>query len=410
MPNVRGIPHSKSDLKAVRIFRGLSIYKVRGSRYWYVRVWYSDAKKYRVKGTGETSRIEARAAAIDFARTILQAEQAVPVEFTFKQYAIKCLEKGSRLAAQGDRHIGTVKAIGWALQNNDWGLLRWFGRKDVRKIGTRDFNAYMEDLSQRRPELSTSSRNSIMSAFRNVMKAALEEGAIDAVPATPGTKQVDNPRPFFRFFPLVPEKDDALKRLLAEAKAMADEKVTIRGVPVTDELHDLIAFLVQSFLRPLVSELYAIRHNDVTVSEEPLGLTLVIRHGKTGHRVAVTMPEAVETYRRARQRYPWAQGEDYVFLPQYPNRTTAGQIIQREFRALLARTGLQRDVHTGKPHTIYSLRHTAICKRLVDSGGKVNIFTLAKNAGTSVDQIERFYARHLPLSKELWANLQSFGQ
>jgi hypothetical protein len=31
-----------------------------------------------------------------------------------------------------------------------------------------------------------------------------------------------------------------------------------------------------------------------------------------------------------------------------------------------------------------------------------------QNAGTSVDQIERFYARHLPLSKEFWANLQSF--
>jgi hypothetical protein len=31
----------------------------------------------------------------------------------------------------------------------------------------------------------------------------------------------------------------------------------------------------------------------------------------------------------------------------------------------------------------------------VDS--KVNIFNRAKNAGTSVDQIERFYARHLPL-------------
>ena len=70
---------------------------------------------------------------------------------------------------------------------------------------------------------------------------------------------------------------------------------------------------------------------------------------------------------------------------------------------------VQRDAHIGEPHAIYSLRHTAICKWLVDSGGKVNIFTLAKNAGTSVDQIERFYARHLPLSKELWANLQSFG-
>ena len=47
--------------------------------------------------------------------------------------------------------------------------------------------------------------------------------------------------------------------------------------------------------------------------------------------------------------------------------------------------------------------------RLVLSGGQVNIYTLAKNAGTSVDQIERFYASRLPLSKELVKNLHSFG-
>ena len=41
--------------------------------------------------------------------------------------------------------------------------------------------------------------------------------------------------------------------------------------------------------------------------------------------------------------------------------------------------------------------------------GKVNIFNLAKNAGTSVEQIERFYAKHLPLSREMAKNLQSFG-
>jgi hypothetical protein len=43
------------------------------------------------------------------------------------------------------------------------------------------------------------------------------------------------------------------------------------------------------------------------------------------------------------------------------------------------------------------------------SEGKVNIFTLAKNAGTSVSQIERFYARNLPISAELVKNLQSYG-
>lgn len=47
--------------------------------------------------------------------------------------------------------------------------------------------------------------------------------------------------------------------------------------------------------------------------------------------------------------------------------------------------------------------------RIILSEGKVNIFNLAKNAGTSVDQIERFYARNLPLSKEMARNLQSFG-
>ena len=60
--------------------------------------------------------------------------------------------------------------------------------------------------------------------------------------------------------------------------------------------------------------------------------------------------------------------------------------------------------------SIYSLRHTAICMRLVLSHGQVNIYSLAKNAGSSVNQIERFYAKRLPISKELMENLQSFGR
>jgi hypothetical protein len=43
------------------------------------------------------------------------------------------------------------------------------------------------------------------------------------------------------------------------------------------------------------------------------------------------------------------------------------------------------------------------------SKGHVNIYRSAKNAATSVNQIERFYARNLPLSAELVRNLQSFG-
>jgi hypothetical protein len=110
------------------------------------------------------------------------------------------------------------------------------------------------------------------------------------------------------------------------------------------------------------------------------------------------------------QRYPEAGGEDYIFLPHYTNRATAARIFQRQFNQLLATTGLKHDAVTDSDRSIYSLRHTAICMRIILSHGKVNIFNLAKNAGTSVEQIERFYARHLPLSREMAKNLQSFGE
>jgi hypothetical protein len=85
-------------------------------------------------------------------------------------------------------------------------------------------------------------------------------------------------------------------------------------------------------------------------------------------------------------------------------------VVQRQFNALLEHAGLGIDPYTKKKHTLYSLRHTAICMRIINSHGKVNIFNLAKNAGTSVDQIERFYAKYLPLSREMALNLQSFGE
>ena len=77
---------------------------------------------------------------------------------------------------------------------------------------------------------------------------------------------------------------------------------------------------------------------------------------------------------------------------------------------LLEETGLKMDTVLQTERTIYSLRHTAICMRIILSQGRVNIFNLAKNAGTSVEQIERFCARNLPFSPELAKNLQSFGE
>ena len=182
-----------------------------------------------------------------------------------------------------------------------------------------------------------------------------------------------------------------------------------RPLPVTDELYDIILFLTHSFVRPIVSELYAIKHTDVTVAESLKRLIVVVRDGKTGFRTANTMPGAVAVYERTRKRNRDARDEDYIFSPRHQNRITACRIIQRQFKELLTRAKVEDDPISGMKHTMYSLRHTAICMRIILSEGQVNIFNLAKNAGTSVDQIERFYARNLPLSKEMAINLQSFG-
>jgi hypothetical protein len=316
VPSRSGKP---SDLSAIKIYKGVSIYKVQGSQYWYVRVWDRDRKRYVVKGTGETSVIRARQAAQDHALSLLKQEQPVERQFTFHNFALKCLSKNEALAGKGDRNIGYVKSIKWSLQNADWGLLKWFGSKDVRKITTRDFTQYMEYLTKKRPDLTGSTKNTIMASFRNVLKMARDDGAIDVIPNTPRTKQRDNPRPFFRFYPLVSRKDDAYKKVLDSAKRMARERVTIRGIAVTDELYDLVLFLAHSFVRPVVSELYAIRHSDVTVAESPKRLIVLVRNGKTGFRAANTMPGAVAVYERIRKRYPDANDEDYIFLPQYKN-------------------------------------------------------------------------------------------
>jgi hypothetical protein len=47
--------------------------------------------------------------------------------------------------------------------------------------------------------------------------------------------------------------------------------------------------------------------------------------------------------------------------------------------------------------------------RIILSHGKVNILNLAKNAGTSAEQIERFHPKYLPFSREMAMNLQRFG-
>ena len=397
--------------KIINLRRGLAIYKVNASPYYRVRVWVPSQKRRIVRTTKTANRVEAISIAEEFLNTLGSRGvlKEVPQNRTFDNFANKLLLNEKARGERGEISRRLWSVTKFYLNHKKWGILRRFAKTDITTIQTKHYHQYLDWVQEQDSSLRPATINQIASAFSKVLKLAQQEGIIDSIPATPRVKRQDNPRSFFRFYPLVDRKHDEYQLLLKTAKVMAEEKVRVRETIVTDELYDFILFMTHSFMRPTESEIYALTHRDIAIADDPKRLIITIRKGKTGHRISNTMPAAVAVYNRIKLRHQGYTNNDFLFLPGYKNRSSAKRIMQRQFNALLERCHLKQDRYSNTVHTIYSLRHTAICMRIILSEGQVNIFNLAKNAGTSVDQIERFYARNLPLSREMAINLQSFG-
>jgi hypothetical protein len=397
--------------KIINLRRGLAIYKVNASPYYRVRVWVPSQKRRIVRTTKTANRVEAISIAEEFLNTLGSRGvlKEIPQNRTFENFANKLLLNEKARGERGEISRRLWNVTKFYLNHKKWGILRRFAKTDIATIQTKHYHQYLDWVQEQDSSLRPATINHIASVFSKVLKLAQQEGIIDSIPATPRVKRQDNPRSFFRFYPLVERKHDEYQLLLKTAKAMAEDKVRVRETIVTDELYDFILFMTHSFMRPTESEIYALTHRDIAIADDPKRLIITIRKGKTGHRISNTMPAAVAVYNRIKMRHHGYTNNDFLFLPGYNKRSSAKRIMQRQFNALLERCHLKQDRYSNAVHTIYSLRHTAICMRIILSEGQVNIFNLAKNAGTSVDQIERFYARNLPLSKEMAINLQSFG-
>jgi len=395
-----------------KLRHGLAVYKVNLSPYWMVRVRVPATGRYVVRSTKETSRLKAYKVAEEIAAEIVGATPSivVPKSRTFENYAERFLAEQQRLVDQGVRTKSLQKQDRYICYQKAWGLIAFFGRRDIGSITTRDIVEYQKWSGRHRSKpLSWSSINNRTSCFRKIMRLALLENEIPFIPNTPKVPKRSTPRPFFQFHPLVSKNKDEYRALLMAARSLAKSKTKVRGTIVTSELNDFIVFVTNSFVRPTEKEAYGLRLRDCVINQNPERLVLKIQ-GKTGFRSTDTMPSAVYVYRRLLKRSKQNSPDDYLFLPQYANRSTAKRVMQRWFNAALEEAKKAVPFSGSMKHTPYSLRHTAICMRLVLSQGKVNIFNLARAAGTSVDMIENFYAKYLPPNPEMASNLQSFGQ
>jgi integrase len=188
---------------------------------------------------------------------------------------------------------------------------------------------------------------------------------------------------------------DEYEEIVKTTEHLAKQEITVRGIPITLEMKYLIQFMVNSFIRP--SDLRVLQHKHIKKMSDKSSEWLTLRHPatKTNANEVQAMPASVFIYERLMQfrkdNKLKTSLDDYVFFPQYQNRTTAMGVISRLFSRIVEQSNLKQK--TDKNITLYSLRHTAIMMRIII--GKVDTLALARNARTSQVMIDKFYAAHL---------------
>jgi len=391
--------NQKTHTKKIR--RGLSIYKTPSSPYWFARIWISGERKYVVRSTQETTRLIAEEVTEEFLQDLKTKKfvSGVPRKLTFINYAEMLNDEQKRLSGKtkNKRFSRDDERI---INRKGDGLNDYFGSYDITSITTTDIRKYLNHLDDiREKPLAPSTKNKHTTVLRKIFRTAYESGVIEKIPLMPKMNIKDNPCPSFTEY--------EYKLFLKTTREAVSEGVKVRGIQITSEFYYFINFMVHSFLRPIEDEVYGIKHQDITVKDNPKRLEIKV-NGKTGFRVAITTNFAPEFYHHMITKiHPNHKPGDYVFFPDYPNRSTALRNVNRQFNYLLEKSNM-KITPEGASRSPYALRHYALQTRLRKSKGKVNIYTLAKVAGTSVQQLERFYLKNMEFGDEIAENLQSF--
>ncbi|MBU3581201.1 site-specific integrase [Polynucleobacter sp. AP-Capit-er-40B-B4] len=314
---------------------------------------------------------------------------------TFSTLAEKALDREIQKHIAGDI---TKQTLGMFRSRLRAMLLPYFGKFNVAEIRYEDIAGFINYLYEH--DIKPVTIKQYLGLLRRILVLALEKEIILKVPLFPKIKAKSIPRGSFTC--------TEYRKILSTSRAIAssDQYIItshrstsggayIKRETVPREMTWLIQFMVNSFVRPVDIKLIQHKHIETIVGNNTyLRLNLPKTKGHTGQ--IVTLRSAKYIYDRLK-RYQLARGygspNDYLFLPEAKDRQGAIQLISNHFRKILASSGLSKG-QEGQTRTLYSLRHTAITFRLLYGKG-IDLLTLARNARTSVEMIERFYSSNL---------------
>ncbi len=280
-------------------------------------------------------------------------------------------------------------------------LKNFFGSQKINQIDQRLLMHFREHM--REQGIKDITIDQYFNVIRKLLKFAYQHQWIDRIPEFPELKKVSVSRGGFSI-----QEYRKILRYVQQNRAMntielldtCSHKEKREGLYRHDqaipyEFLWLVRFMVNSFLRPVDIKLIQHKHVQI-VRGTHCYLRLSLPETKNHRSKIITLPASVSIYENLKKfmgHRGLAEADDYLFMPNIKDRAIAGYLITKFFRQVLIALNLRKG-SLGQNRTLYSLRHTAITFRLLYGKG-IDLLTLAKNARTSVEMIERFYASEL---------------
>jgi integrase len=377
----------------------LKIYRIFGSKFWQVRFYLNG--KYISQSLKTTDVNVARALAENFFASVKAKHPKAVLALVKPQTnqeliskAIDCLivTNQDRVKRDEIKHSSSIIMRG----RLEGFIYEFFKDQDVKNINTHTLQKFIDFLTDQ--GLNTTTIQGYLSLSNNLIRYLYSEKHISQIPLNPRLKNQNNSRGAFTI--------TEYAQILRKSRALTRERFTAWGVgkrlwikeqyqtmPV--EMNWLIRFMVYTFVRPGDIRQLQNKHIEVIKGARSylrINLPEIKRHRSP----IVSLPNAVAIYRQV-MAHQLANGfgrpDDYVFFPEEPNRRLILNIIGWLFNWILKDLGIKRGPHE-IDRSLYSLRHTSITFRLL-YGGSIDLLTLARNARTSVDMIEKHYASTL---------------
>jgi len=334
----RSVVPIKSTIETIKNYPSkLVIFKVPASKFYWVR--YYDGKPIK-RSTKTESRAEAIRFAKNFYETLL-VNKRLGIGNNSKQTSFVICANEVINADENKVKRGELAATYVNSQINiiNKHIMTFFKNYEIGDIDYKLLDKFKTYLYEKELAAGTIKINFV--CLKKIFDYAQRNNIIGASPLLPKVKTVDNARGYFTL-----DEYKHLRRTTANLVGTVSEvmqtvgegenavKKKLRNIVITEEVKQLIPFMLYTFIRPTDIKNIKHKHIDIRSGDEGEYLFMPIPPSKKHSKPITSMPRATVFYKQLRdarikrvkqnssdKRVNVDISDDYLFMPDYENRS-----------------------------------------------------------------------------------------